>query len=118
MVAAMPPPLVAAAREPFSARAVICGLLLSRDEEGTRTGQLQLLHQQGEPLLHRETQRLAAMIHDLRPELRLPLADLTIPALKRLSHAAVCGVPPNPPGPGGRRRHVDLFEYCLQGCCC
>ena len=114
LVAALPPQLVAAAREPFTARAVICGLLLSRTEEGTRTGQLQLLQQQGEPLLYRETQRLAGLVHDLRPGLRLPLADLTIPALKRLSPPQYAAFRQLLQALVAADGQVDLFEYCLQ----
>ena len=114
LVAAMPPLLVAAAREPFTARAVICGLLLSRDDEGIRTGQLQLLQQQGEPLLHQETQRLTGLVQDLRPELRLPLADLTIPALKRLSPSQYAAFRQIIQALVAADGHVDLFEYCLQ----
>ena len=43
MVDGMPQPLLDAAREPFVAQAVIYALLLSRDDETTRTRQLQML---------------------------------------------------------------------------
>jgi hypothetical protein len=113
LMAALPPPLIAAAREPFTARAVICGLLLSRTDEAIRAAQLDLLLP-GEPLLHRETQRFAAMIQALRPELRLPLADLSVPALKRLSQPQYAAFRQLVLDFVNADGHIDLFEYCLQ----
>ena len=114
LVAALPPPVVEAAREPFNARAVICSLLLSRDDIATQTEQLRLVEEQGEPLLNRETRRLATLVQDLRPEHRLPLVDLTIPALKRLSPSQYVAFRKLIQALVGADGRVDLFEYCLQ----
>ena len=114
MMMAMPAPLADAAREPFAARAVIFALLLSRDDEATRCRQLELLQSQIDAPLYQQMQQLAAAAQSLRSEARLPLVDMTIPALKKIS----------PPQYSQFRQvvealvtadgKVDLFEYCLR----
>jgi Zn-dependent protease with chaperone function len=114
MVAGLPQPLLDAAREPFVARAVVYALLLSRDDEATRTEQLQLLQKQIEPPLYRETQQLLGMAQSLPTSARLSLVDLAMPALKKSS-----------PQQYGQFRQVvealvnadgkiDLYEYCIR----
>ncbi len=114
VVAGMPQPLLDAAREPFVAQAVIYALLLSRDDEATRTRQLQLLQGQIEPPLYKEAQQLAATAQSLPVAARLSLVDLALPALKKSS-----------PKQYGQLRQVvealvhadgkvDLYEYCLR----
>ena len=104
MVGGMPQPLLDAAREPFAAQAVIYALLLSRDDEATRSRQLQLLQGQIEPPLYQETQQLAAAG---------PVAACRGPAAagrsgraraQEVLAAAVCAVSPGRRGPGGGRR--------------
>ncbi len=85
MVADMPPALLAAAREPFAAQALIYALLLSRDDEATRSRQLQMLEAEVAPPLYRQTQQLAAAVQSLSAATALPLVDLSIPALKKSS---------------------------------
>jgi Zn-dependent protease with chaperone function len=114
VVAGMPPVLSDATREPFSARAVICALLLNRGNAEARTRQWQVLQSQGEPALYEETQRLAAALDALQPEARLPLVNLTMPALKRLSlpqYAQFRGVVEALIAASGR---IDLGQYCLR----
>ena len=79
MVEGMPQPLLDAAREPFVAQAVIYALLLSRDDEATRTRQLQLLQGQIEPPLYQEAQQLLGRGPSLPAAARLPLVDLAFP---------------------------------------
>ena len=114
MVDGMPQPLLDAAREPFAAQAVIYVLLLSRDDEATRSRQLQLLQGQIEPPLFQQTQQLAAVAQSLAAAARLPLVDLAIPALKRSSPSSTR----NSARSSRRWWHadgkVDLFEYCLR----
>jgi Zn-dependent protease with chaperone function len=114
IVEGMPQPLLEAARQPFVAQAVIYALLLSRDDEATRTRQLQLLQGQIEPPLYKEVEQLAAMVQSLPVATRLSLVDLALPALKKSS-----------PKQYGQLRQavellahaegkVDLYEYCLR----
>ena len=114
MVAGMPPMVAEAAREPSAARAVVFALLLSRDDAATRNRQMEILRERVEPHLCELTAKLAAPILGLRPEMRLPLASLTVPALKRFSqpqYVQFAGIVSALVAADGK---VDLFEYCLQ----
>jgi hypothetical protein len=114
IVGDLPQPLLDAAREPFAAQAVIFSLLLSREDGAVRERQLQLLQGAIAAPLFREVQQLAGLAQSLAAESRLPLVDLTVPALKQAS----------PQQYGQFRRavealvaaegHVDLFEYSLR----
>jgi len=80
----IPKVLREAASEPFSARAVIYGLLLDSDA-AIRQAQLARLQQQADPRDYEETQRLAGPLANLPEALALPLVDLAMPALRRMS---------------------------------
>jgi len=80
----MPDPLRDAAHEPYAARAVIYAVLLDRDAE-MRRRQLSALESIAEELSYRETERIAPLIDDQADEARLPLIEMTLPALKQLS---------------------------------
>ena len=112
-VRAMPQPLLDAAREPFSAQAVIYALLLSRDDESTQAKQWQLLQGKIELPLYKETQQLAAAALKLPPAARLPVVDLTIPALKRSSPQQYAQFRQIVGALVQANGKVDLFEYCL-----
>ena len=114
MIGDMPPPLLDAAREPFAAQAVIFALLLSRDDEAVRTRQLQMLQAQIEPPLFRQTQQLAAAAQSLPATARLPLVDLTIPAIKRSSPQQYARFRQVVDALVAADEKVDLFEYCLR----
>ena len=83
LLTALPGSVARAVREPFSARAVIAALLLS-DDPSQRQHQLSLL-QQRDAALATETARLAPEVHALGIDPRLPLIDLSMPALRQLS---------------------------------
>jgi len=114
MIADLPPLLLSAAREPFAAQAVVFVLLLSRDDAAVRTKQLQLLQSQIEPPLYRQMDQLAGAVQSLAATARLPLVDLSMPAIKRSSpqqyarFRQVVNVLVSADG------KVDLFEYCLR----
>ena len=114
MIGEMPPPLLNAAREPFAAQAVIFALLLSRDDEAVRARQLQMLQTQIEPPLYRQTQQLAAAAQSLPATARLPLVDLTIPAIKRSSPQQYAQFRQVVEALVAADEKVDLFEYCLR----
>jgi Zn-dependent protease with chaperone function len=84
LAASIPDVLREAASEPFSARAVIYGLLLDRDP-AVRQAQLARLRQQADPRDYEETQRLAGPIAALPEAVALPLVDVAMPALRRMS---------------------------------
>jgi Zn-dependent protease with chaperone function len=83
LMARLPAGLVAAVREPLAAQAVVIALLLDRDPEVRRRQSASL---EGAPQgLLFEIPRLAPLVHACPPEARLPLLDLALPALGRLS---------------------------------
>jgi Zn-dependent protease with chaperone function len=114
MVEQIPQTLLDAAREPFLAQAVIYLLLLSRDDKATWTRQAQLLEAQLAGPLYRQMQQLAPAILELPAASRLPLADLTIPALKKCSAAQYGQFRQVVEALVAADGHVDLFEYCLR----
>ena len=84
MHADLPDDLRAAAGEPFGARALVLALLLDfRDD--VRAKQLAAVEAAGDPLLTAETQRLAEQSLGLSEAARLPLADLSVAALRQMS---------------------------------
>lgn len=84
LLAAMPARLRAAAEEPYGARAVIFALLLdSREEVAAEQGRI--LATAAEPAVALHARALRAEVAALMDRLRLPLAELTVPALQALS---------------------------------
>jgi Zn-dependent protease with chaperone function len=113
LVASLPDTLREAVHEPMSASALMYGLLLSPDTTAREAQVEELGRLLPEPLV-RETRRLLPALVDLDPAARLPLAELSLPALRRLAPAqfevfdrAVQVVIESD-------RQVDLFEYALR----
>ncbi len=73
-----------AAGDPFAARAVMFALLLDRDP-AVASRQLASLEQHVEPAVVQLTQRLADRAADVPEAARLPLVDLALPMLRRMS---------------------------------
>jgi Zn-dependent protease with chaperone function len=100
-------------REPWVARAVVLGLLVD-DKPETRAAQMEALLALGNPQLADQVSRAATALRASPREARLPIVDLALPALRRLSSAQY----------GELRGAVDrlvradsrigLFEYTLQ----
>ncbi len=114
LVGDMPQPLLDAAREPFAAPAVIFSLLLSREDEAVRQRQLQLLQGAIEPPLFQQVQQLAGLAQSLAAETRLPLVDLTVPALKRASAQQYAQFRRVVESLVAAEHRVGLFEYSLR----
>lgn len=74
------------AHDPFTARAIVYGLLLDADK-GVRSRQLKLLEEKADAGVLRELLDIQPMIASLAAELRIPLLELLMPALKSLSKA-------------------------------
>ena len=109
----LPSPLVDAAREPFSARALVYALLLARDDQPTRDRQFALLESNIEPPCYRQTRELAEALTSLDDRYRLPLAGLTVPALRRLSSPQYQAFRQTVDALTKVDGKLDLFEYCL-----
>jgi hypothetical protein len=86
LLSTIPPPILAAAHEPYGARAVIFAFLLDRDAD-IRATQLQTLEGAVEPNVFELTLQLAKPMNQLDVRARLPLIDMTLPALRALSPA-------------------------------
>jgi Zn-dependent protease with chaperone function len=111
--ASFPPSIQNAARDPLGASALIYGMLLSSEPE-QRNKQLQLLSQATSDDIRRETERLLPDLECVAANAKLPLVDLTLPALRHFSPAqyqqfsqAIQTLIEN----DGK---IDLHEYVLQ----
>lgn len=80
----IPEALKLAAHDSFSARAIVYGLLLDSNTAIAHK-QRDKLKERAHPQTFKEFQKIAALVQQLKPELRLPLLELSIPALKELS---------------------------------
>ena len=84
IIAAIPATLRQAAEEPFGARAIIYGLLISTNVD-IEAQQGQILIQLADPAVAEQSTMLKDDLSTLAMYARLPLLELTIPALQELS---------------------------------
>ncbi len=82
----LPETLSAAAHEPWGARALVCALLLD-EEADIRARQLDEVRRREEPRILETIEALREETRRLGRELRLPVVDLALPALRELSPA-------------------------------
>lgn len=83
LLRALPVILEEAAREPFSARALVYCFLIQEDDVGKQ--QWQHLERRAHPVVFKHTQQLHQHSLNLDPALKLPLFELALPTLKLLS---------------------------------
>ena len=83
LIADLPAALKAAAHDPFSARAVVLAMLIPSDAQ-SRDHQLAAIDSSDPPLAG-ETRRVHMAVRSLGPTGRLPLVELSLPALRGLS---------------------------------
>jgi len=83
LLATLPDEVLEAASEPYGARALVYCLLLDSDES-IREKQWQLLKQNANSVVFSFTRQLC-MSFEMSPEYRLPLLELSLPALKQLT---------------------------------
>ncbi|MEY2503834.1 MAG: hypothetical protein QOG27_114, partial [Verrucomicrobiota bacterium] len=107
------PALLTAARDPLGASSLVCAFLLAEDS-AARQRQLDELSRATWEGMRDEASRIYPEIHDRPAPARLPLLDLALPALRRLSRpqfdqfrAAVKMLVESD-------ARTDLFEYMLQ----
>ncbi|PLX49154.1 MAG: heat-shock protein HtpX [Desulfobulbaceae bacterium] len=84
LISKIPAALRQAVHEPYAARAVVYGLLLDADEEMC-SRQLERLQEVADTGVHEETVRLQGLLRTLPAQYRLPLLDMALPTLRRLS---------------------------------
>jgi Zn-dependent protease with chaperone function len=84
LVASLPTDIVSATHETYGGRAVIYGLLLSK-QASMRSRQFEQLERYADATVVQLTRRLLTHLVNLSPSARLPLVDMAIPALKAMS---------------------------------
>jgi Zn-dependent protease with chaperone function len=110
--AQIPPALAAAARDPRGALATLFALALSAHPE-VIAKQVQAITQAFDTALAGAARNLASGMADLHPMLRLPLAQLAFPALKRRPRPEVDAFVKALDAMIHADGRVDLEEYCL-----
>ena len=86
LLAGVPDPVRAAAGEPFGARALVYGLLLDPKPD-IRAAQVERLKAEAAPADVGAVSRLAGPLAEVSDAARLPLIDLALPALRKMSPA-------------------------------
>ncbi len=110
--ARMPDALASAARDPRGALAVVCALALS-DQPELQRGQLAKIAQAFDVALADAARGLMSHMGELHPMLRLPLAQMAFPALKRRPRAELENFTKTLGQLILADDRVDLDEYCL-----
>jgi Zn-dependent protease with chaperone function len=111
LLSGIPERVRAAVHDPSAARGVVLALLTSRAPE-VRQRQFQNLAGSDE-LLSRETSELVPLLESSPREVRLPLLDMALPALRRLSPAQYQDFMRHVESFVRADRQIDLFEYTL-----
>ena len=109
----LPDPLRVAAHEPFGARALIYCLLTDNNPE-VRAKQMATLEQNAETPSFAETQKLLPLVERLPQDARLPLVELTFPALKDLSPEQYGRFADNCTALIEADGRLDLLEYTIR----
>jgi Zn-dependent protease with chaperone function len=111
LLSGIPDRVRTAVHDPSLARGVVLTLLTSREPE-VRAKQLQNLVEIDE-VLARETRELLGLLESSPREIRLPLLDLALPALRRLSPKQYQDFMKHVESFVRADRQIDLFEYTL-----
>ncbi len=112
LIGDLPAALRWAAREPYGAQTLVFALLLDPDT-AIRQRQLALLETGIDAGLGAETSLLFPAVLATRREQRLPLLDLSLPALRQLSVPQLQGFKAAMEALIGADGRVRLFEWCL-----
>ncbi len=112
LVKSLPAPLVGAAHEPYGARALVYALLLDHE---AAPRQRQLVHLEGaaDTGVYEETLRLMPLVETLDMRARLPLLDISMPALRSLIPAQYDLFKRNIAALVQADNEIDLFEWSL-----
>jgi hypothetical protein len=112
LIASLPARLVEAAREAYGARAVVYSILLDRDP-ATRQRQLTHLESAADPGVFRETLALSPHVERLNTRLRLPLLEITLPALRGLTADQHATFSQNVVALVEADERIELFEWAM-----
>ncbi len=112
LLAALPQSLKRRVHEPLAARAVVFGLLLDPSPE-VRQRQLQYLQASTEGLTYSETLAVLPLLEASPAAARLPLIDLTVPALRTLSPRQYAQFQTDVKALIAADDRISLFEFAL-----
>ena len=101
------------ARDPYGARMLIYFLLLDSGE-AIRSKQMALIKESAEPEVSKTLEQAIPNLDKIKPEMRLPIIDLSIPALRFLSPAQYAAFRNIVKQLILADEKVDIFEYALQ----
>jgi hypothetical protein len=113
LIASIPEQIRDHARDPCGAHMLICLLLLDQNAE-IRSRQMSLLKQMEEPEVFRMLENALPNIEAIRPEQRLPIIDLAIPALRFLAAEQYVAFMQTVKALIEADEKTDVFEYALQ----
>lgn len=113
LIEQLPEQLKKAAHEPFGARAVIYLLLLDNSAD-IRKQQLTHLNVSADTAVFNELLRLVNLKVDLSPQSRLPLMEMSIPALRQLSDGQFEAFKSNIDVLIKADKNMEIFEWSLQ----
>ena len=109
----IPSPLVDASREPYGARAIVYSLVLDNDIN-IRRKQMSVLKEYGDYGVHELTGKLQQAVDNVDTKIRLPLINLSLPALREMSLPQFKLFWKNITLLIEMDSKVDLFEWVLQ----
>jgi Zn-dependent protease with chaperone function len=101
------------ARDPHGARMLIYFLLLD-SSEAIRNKQMALIQEQAEPEVFQTLETALPNLGKIKPEMRLPIIDLSIPALRFLSPSQYAAFRKIVKQLILADNQVNIFEYALQ----
>ncbi len=113
LLSGLPRELIESAREPSGSQGIVYALLMDAGRD-VRERQLERLKRSTEPFLYSETLRLLPAVDAAPREARLPLVDLVIPPLRRLSSGQFQSFYENVRMLVAADERIDLFEFTLQ----
>ncbi|MDP9098550.1 MAG: M48 family metallopeptidase [Verrucomicrobiota bacterium] len=110
---AVPPSIRTAAHDPLGAHALVCAFLLAEDT-AARGNQLEELGRRTSDAVRQETIRIWPAVQGIPSHARIPLVDLALPALRRLSPAQFEQFRSAVNALIASDNQTDLFEFMLQ----
>jgi Zn-dependent protease with chaperone function len=110
---AVPPSIQTAAHDPLGAHALVCAFLLAEDTAARET-QLEELGRATSDAVRQETVRIWPAVQDIPSHARIPLVDLALPALRRLSPSQFEQFRSAVNALIASDNETDLFEFMLQ----
>ncbi|HNZ03476.1 MAG TPA: M48 family metallopeptidase [Myxococcota bacterium] len=113
LISMIPPRIRDEIEDPLGACAVVSAMMLDKDPS-TRQRQMEAISTQFSEALARQTDLLAADVAGLDRQLLLPIVDLSLPAMRRMSPVQYVSYSKTVASLARADNRVTLFEFCLQ----